>query len=119
MLEQVRLLLGGEPVAAIDVAGKGVLPDLIDLAGNLAKVVTLADLEGAEQHGVHFSSGSEDGHAFSSLETIGELTGTGRFWPSVDKVFPLSDIAGAHQMNEARGAKGRRALIVGESLKAR
>lgn len=115
MLEQVRLLLAGAPVAAVDVAGNGVLPELIGLTGDVTAVVTLADFAGAEEHGVHFSSGSEDGHAFRSLETIGELIESGQFWLSVDKVFRLNDISEAHRLSEGRGVKGRLALIVGKT----
>jgi hypothetical protein len=41
--------------AALDVAGSGVLPELIDLAGGPEHVVTIADFAGAREHGVRFS----------------------------------------------------------------
>ncbi len=57
MAEQVRTLAPDGVDVALDVAGSGVLPELIDLARGLQNVVTLADIEGAKQHDVRFSNG--------------------------------------------------------------
>jgi NADPH:quinone reductase-like Zn-dependent oxidoreductase len=43
MAERVRALAPGGVDAALDVAGNGILPELIDLAGGPRNVVTLAD----------------------------------------------------------------------------
>jgi NADPH:quinone reductase-like Zn-dependent oxidoreductase len=98
---------------ALDVAGNGVLPELIDLAGGPQNVVTLADFDGAKEHGVHFSNGFADGHAFHSLAKIGELIEAGRFWLPVDKTFPLAQIAQAHRVSEHGHVRGRLVLVVG------
>jgi hypothetical protein len=42
---------------ALDVAGSGVLSELIELAGGAEHVVTVADFEGAQKFGVRFSRG--------------------------------------------------------------
>jgi len=112
MAGRVRALAPGGVDAALDVAGNGVLPQLTDLAGDPRNVVTLADLDGARQHGVRFSNGFADGHAFHSLATIGELTETGRFWLPVDKTFPLAQIARAHRASEHGHVRGRLVLLV-------
>jgi len=49
MAERVRALAPDGVDAALDVAGSGVLPELIDLAGGARNVVTLADFDGAKQ----------------------------------------------------------------------
>ena len=54
---RVRALAPDGVDAALDVAGSGVLPELIELAGGPEHVVTIADFGGAQQHGVTFSSG--------------------------------------------------------------
>jgi hypothetical protein len=54
---RVRALAPGGVDAALDVAGSGVLPELIELAGGPERVVTIADFGGAQEHGVTFSSG--------------------------------------------------------------
>jgi NADPH:quinone reductase-like Zn-dependent oxidoreductase len=112
MAERVRALAPGGPDVALDVAGNGVLPQLTDLAGGPQNVVTLADFDGSKEHGVHFSSGSADGHAFHSLATVGELIEAGRFWLPVDKTFPLAEIAEAHRIGERGRVRGRLVLVV-------
>ncbi|MFD1050323.1 zinc-binding dehydrogenase, partial [Kibdelosporangium lantanae] len=98
---------------ALDVAGNGVLPELIALAGGDAKnVITLADFAGAEQHGVHFSNGFVDGNAFHALAGIGELVEAGQFWQPVERTFALADIAEAHHAVETGHVRGRLVLIV-------
>ena len=55
---------------ALDVAGSGVLPDLIDLAGGAEHVITIADFAGSQQYGVRFSRG-DAGRALHALDQIG------------------------------------------------
>jgi NADPH:quinone reductase-like Zn-dependent oxidoreductase len=88
MAERVRALAPGGVDAALDVAGSGVLPQLIDLASGSQNVVTLADFDGSKEHGVRFSNGFADGHAFHSLAEVGELIEAGRFWLPVDRHLP-------------------------------
>lgn len=112
MTERVRALAPGGVDVALDIVGSGVLPELIELTGDAKHVITLADLQGSTDYGVHFSSGFKDGHAFRSLHTIGELIETGRFWLPVDKTFPLADIAEAHRISEHGRVRGRLVLVV-------
>src|ERR1700759_978162 len=48
---RVRALAPGRVDLALDVAGSGVLPELIELAGGPENVVTVADFAGATAHG--------------------------------------------------------------------
>ena len=112
MVEQVRTLAPGGVDVALDVAGSGVLPQLIELAGGPENVVTLADFEGSEKHGVVFSNGFL-GHSFHALAEVGELIAAGRFWLPVDRTFPLAKIAEAHRTGERGGVRGRLVLVVG------
>jgi NADPH:quinone reductase-like Zn-dependent oxidoreductase len=57
LVERVRALASDGVDLALDVAGSGVPPELIDLAGGAGHVVTVADFGGAQRHGVRFSSG--------------------------------------------------------------
>jgi NADPH:quinone reductase-like Zn-dependent oxidoreductase len=112
MAGRVRALAPDGVDAALDVAGNGILPQLIDLAGGPRNVVTLADFAGSEEHDVRFSNGFADGHAFHSLAEIGELIGTGRFWLPVDRTFPLAGIAEAHRISEHGHVRGRLVLVI-------
>ena len=54
---RVRALAPDGVDVALDVAGSGVLPELIELTGGAWHIVTVADFGGAREHGVRFSSG--------------------------------------------------------------
>jgi NADPH:quinone reductase-like Zn-dependent oxidoreductase len=112
MTERVRALAPDGVDAALDVAGNGVLPELIGLACGPRNVVTLADFDGAKEYGVRFSNGFADGHAFHSLAVVGELIAAGRFWLPVDRTFPLAEIAEAHRVSERGHVRGRLVLAI-------
>ena len=63
---RVRALAPDGVNAALDVAGSGVLPELIELAGGPEHIVTIADFAGAQQYGVRSSSG-DSGRALHVL----------------------------------------------------
>jgi NADPH:quinone reductase-like Zn-dependent oxidoreductase len=111
MAERVRALAPEGVDAALDVAGSGVLPELIDLAGGAKNVVTLADFDGAKQHDVRFSNGFE-GHAFHALAEISTLIEAGRFWLPVERTYPLEQIAEAHRVSEHGHVRGRLVLVI-------
>jgi len=98
--------------AALDMAGSGVLPELIELAGGPEHVVTIADLGGAQEHGVRFSRG-DAGRAVHALAEIGELIESGRFSLPVVQTFPLAEIAEAHRLSEDGHVRGKLVLLVG------
>jgi NADPH:quinone reductase-like Zn-dependent oxidoreductase len=112
MVERVRALAPDGVDVALDVAGNGVLPELIDLAGGAQNVVTLADFDGSAEHGVRFSNGFVDGHAFHALAEVGKLVEAGRFWLPVDRTFPLTEIAEAHRFSENGHVRGRLVLVI-------
>ncbi len=113
MADRVRSLAPDGVDAALDVAGSGVLTELIALAGGPRNVLTLADMDGAKQHGVRFSSGFLDGHAFHALSEIGALIQAGRFWLPVARTYPLDQISEAHRVSEDGHVRGRLVLVIG------
>ena len=112
LVDRVRALAPAGVDVALDIAGSGVLPELIDLAGSASHVVTMADFEGAEKYGVHFSNGFADGHGFHALGEVGALIEAGRFWLPVERTLPLADIVEAHRISERGGVRGRVVLVV-------
>jgi NADPH:quinone reductase-like Zn-dependent oxidoreductase len=112
LLERVRALAPDGVAAALDVAGSGVLPELIELAGGPEHVVTVADFSGAREYGVRFSSG-EAGRAVHALAEIGELIEAGRFSLPVARTFPFAEIAQAHRVGEDGHVRGKLVLLVG------
>jgi len=97
---------------ALDIAGSGILPELIELAGGPEHVVTIADFGGAQEYGVTFSSG-DAGRAVHALAEIGELIEFGRFSLPIAQTFPLAEVAEAHRVSESGHVRGKLVLLVG------
>ena len=111
MTERVRALAPDGVGLALDVAGSGVLPELIELVGGPEHVVTIADFAGAEEYGVRFSRG-DSGRAVYALAQIGDLIESGRFSLPVGQTFPLTDIAEAHRVGEEGLVRGKLVLLI-------
>src|SRR5439155_8387106 len=86
LADRVRALAPDGVDLALDVAGSGVLPELIELAGGPEHVVTVADFAGAQKYGVRFSRG-DSGRAFHVFAEIGALIESGRFSPPHVRTF--------------------------------
>jgi NADPH:quinone reductase-like Zn-dependent oxidoreductase len=115
LVERVRALAPDGVYAALDAAGGGALPALVELAGGPEQVVTIADYAGAEATGVRFSGGADPGtvRALHALKEIGELIEAGEFKLRVGRTFPLDQIAEAHRLSETGHARGKLVLLVG------
>jgi NADPH:quinone reductase-like Zn-dependent oxidoreductase len=121
LVERVRALASAGVDAVFDCAG-GALPDLVTIAGDAARVVTIADFTAAA-HGVHMSHGApadETGAAVGAaadplaLHGLGiavTLAGEGRLRVPVAAAFPLVQAAAAHELSESRHARGKIVLV--------
>ena len=118
MAGRVRAVAPDGVDLALDVAGSGVLPELIELAGGPEHVLTIADFTGARAHGVRFSSG-DAGRAMHALTGIGELVESGRFSLPVARTFPLAEVARAHQLSQDGHLPGKLVLLPGTAAAAR
>ncbi|MEV6769475.1 NADP-dependent oxidoreductase [Nocardia sp. NPDC051030] len=112
LVERVRALAPEGVDAALDVAGSGVLPELIELAGGPEHVVTIADFVGAQEYGVRFSRG-DSGRAVHAIAEVGELIESGRFSLPVALTFPLDEVAEAQRISEEGHVRGKLVLVVG------
>ena len=112
LADRVRGLAPGRVDLALDVAGSGVLPELIELAGGAGHVVTIADFAGAKEYGVRFSSGDAC-RAIHVLGEIGGLIESGRFTLPAIQTFPLADVAQAHRVSETGHVRGKLVLLPG------
>jgi NADPH:quinone reductase-like Zn-dependent oxidoreductase len=111
MPERVRSLIPSGVDFALDIAGSGVLPELVELAGAPERVITVADFRGAQQTGVRFSRG-DTGRATYVLDQVSQMAETGRFSVQIGQTFPLADVAHAHRVGEARTVRGKLVLLV-------
>jgi NADPH:quinone reductase-like Zn-dependent oxidoreductase len=114
LVQRVRELAPDGVDRALDAAGGGVLPALVELTGSPDRVVTIADYAGAEQTGVAFSGGLGPERAWHALADAVELIEAGRFRLPVARTFPLSDIAEAHRISETGHPRGKLVVIVSE-----
>ncbi|MFJ5881909.1 NADP-dependent oxidoreductase [Kitasatospora cineracea] len=105
--ERVRRL--GPVDAALDLAGAGVVRELVELTGDPRRVVSIADL-GAPAHGVRFSDTA--GSVQEALAVAVDLISRGGLRIPVEKTYPLADAAAAHADSRAGHTRGRRALLV-------
>jgi NADPH:quinone reductase-like Zn-dependent oxidoreductase len=97
---------------AIDDAGGGALPALVELAGGPEHVVTIADYQGAEETGVPVTGGAGSERAWYALAKVGGLIDAGRFSLPVAQTFPLEQIAEAHRLSEGGHVRGKLVLLV-------
>jgi NADPH:quinone reductase-like Zn-dependent oxidoreductase len=115
LVERVREIAGrAGPVIdrAIDAAGGGALPALVELAGGPEHVVTIADYEGAQQTGVTMTGGPDSVRAWYALGQAAELIEAGRFSLPVAQTFPLEQIAEAHALSETGHVRGKLVLLI-------
>ena len=111
MADRVRAIAPGGVDLALDVAGSGVLPELIDLAGGADHVITIADFPGAQQYGVRFSRG-DSGRAEYALALATKLIDEGSFRIPVGQTFSLEDVADAHRVGESGKVRGKLVLTL-------
>jgi NADPH:quinone reductase-like Zn-dependent oxidoreductase len=115
LVERVRELMGSTGSAvdrAIDDAGGGALPALVELTGDPQHVITIADFQGAEQAGVVVTGGPGSKRAWHALAEVGPLIEAGRFSLPVAQTFELEQIADAHRLSETGHVRGKIVLLV-------
>ncbi|WP_435133830.1 NADP-dependent oxidoreductase [Actinacidiphila sp. bgisy144] len=106
--ERVRRL--GRPVdAALDLAGAGVVRELVELTGDPGAVLTIADLT-APRYGVRFSGVA--GSVPDALAEAADLIARGRLHIPVARSYPLDEAAAAHVDSQAGHTRGRRVITV-------
>ncbi|WP_181776540.1 NADP-dependent oxidoreductase [Amycolatopsis pittospori] len=105
--ERVRRL--GQVDAALDLAGSGVICELVELTGDPRKVVSIADLD-APVLGVRFSGVA--GSVPDALAEAADLIARGRLHIPVEKSYALADAAAAHRDSHAGHTRGRRVIVL-------
>ncbi len=110
LVDRVRALAPGGVDAVFDTAGKGVLPDSIELRGGTDRIVTIADPK-ANELGVRMSTG---GAAISvdDIAKAAELAESGKLIVTVAATYPLAEAARAHEVVDGGHAGGKIVLAV-------
>lgn len=108
LADRVAVLAPGGVAGVFDAAGSQ-LDDLITIAGDPSRVVTIANYSAAER-GIRLSQGGGDDAA--ALAAVVKLIANGRFTVRVAATFPLAEAAAAHVLSESRRADGKIVLRV-------
>jgi NADPH:quinone reductase-like Zn-dependent oxidoreductase len=109
MVERIRALAPDGVDLAFDTAGKGAIPDLIELTGDPTTVATIADFSAAEL-GAKITSGAE-GRAPGALEEAAALIEKGDFSLPVAEAFPFDRAGDAHRASEGGHVRGKLVLV--------
>jgi NADPH:quinone reductase-like Zn-dependent oxidoreductase len=107
LVERVRELGGAD--LALDTAGAGAIPDLVEITGNPEAVITIADYS-APQYGVRVTGG-QDGRYTQGLAEAAKLWEEGRFSLPVERAYPFADAAEAHRASENGHVRGKVVLV--------
>jgi NADPH:quinone reductase-like Zn-dependent oxidoreductase len=111
LVERVRALAPQGVDAVLDVAGKGALPDSIELRGGTARIVTIADMA-AQSFGVVFSAGNSTELDTADLADLVDRAARGELTTTISATYPLADAVAAHERIENGHARGKLVLIV-------
>jgi NADPH:quinone reductase-like Zn-dependent oxidoreductase len=110
LVERVRELAPDGVDRALDTAGRGALPDLIELTGDAGNVVTIADFS-APKLCVRVSSGGGTERAYYALADAARYAQEGRFSLPVERTFSFADAPEAHRVSEAGHVRGKLVLV--------
>ena len=109
LLERVRALAPDGVDAALDIAGSGVIPELIELTGEPAKVLSIADFN-APEYGAQVSDTFSN--AAAAFREAARLFSEGAFQLPVEKTFLLEQAGEAQAENAAGHTVGKLVVTV-------
>jgi NADPH:quinone reductase-like Zn-dependent oxidoreductase len=109
VVARVRAAAGGPVDAVFDVAGKTPAEELISLAPEPSKVVTIANFA-AGQAGARVTGGDGDSHPMDALAQVTELLAQNKVVIKV-QTFPFGRAADAYRISQGGHVRGKLVLI--------
>lgn len=110
LAERVRELAPRGVDAALDIAGSGIVPELIDMVGDPSGVLSIADFS-APEHGVRFSTKPQE-HPERALAEAARLYSDGALRLHVEKTFPLAQSGEAQALSIGGHVTGKLVICV-------
>ncbi|MET7460948.1 NADP-dependent oxidoreductase [Nonomuraea sp. NPDC005501] len=108
LVDRVRAVAAHGADAAVDAAGRGSLPALVELTGNPHRVISLADAS-AESLGARFVYG-EPGDMRGILDEAAALVAAGTITVTIARTYPLAGAAAAHRDSQTGHVRGKLVL---------
>ncbi len=105
LAERVRELAPKGVNAALDLAGSGIIPELIEIVGDPSHVLSVADFS-AEEYGAKFSHGPPKDPERIFAE-VARLCSKGLFHLRVEQAFPLEQTAQAQEVSAGGHVSGK------------
>jgi NADPH:quinone reductase-like Zn-dependent oxidoreductase len=109
VVDRVHAAAGGPVDSVFDVVGKTAVEDLISLAPEPAKVVTIANYSAGEA-GVRVTGGGADSHATEALAQVAELLAENKLVIKV-QTFPFDRAAEAYRISLGGHLRGKLVLV--------
>ncbi|MBJ6647905.1 NADPH:quinone reductase [Streptomyces sp. BSE7F] len=104
LADRVRGLAPGGVDAVIDLAASGSLADLVAIAGDADRVVTVADAARAGELGVRHLYAENDATLLAEGAALGS---SGMYAPHIQATYPLEETADAHRAAEGGHTRGK------------
>jgi NADPH:quinone reductase-like Zn-dependent oxidoreductase len=108
--DRVRAVAPDGVDAVFDTSGAGVLAESVALAGDAARVITIAD-EAAAEYGVRFTGADPADRCPEALPELVGLAAAGRLSVPIWRAYPLAEAARAHEDLEAGRNHGKIVLL--------
>jgi NADPH:quinone reductase-like Zn-dependent oxidoreductase len=109
VVERVRAAAGGPVDAVFDVVGKTPVDDLINIAPEPSRVVTIANFA-AGQAGARVTGGGADSQPMQALALVAELLAQNKLVIKV-QTFPFDRAADAYRISQGGHVRGKLVLI--------
>ncbi|MER6833822.1 zinc-binding dehydrogenase [Streptomyces cellulosae] len=93
----------------LDTAASGSLGELVEIAGDPSRVVTVADHLNAGRLGVRAADAVNDPTYLAEAAALGAQ---GRYTPRVERTYPLEEIAKAHAHSEGGHVRGKIVVVL-------
>lgn len=113
LAERVRELAPEGVDAAIDVAGSGIIPELIAIVGDASRVLSVADFA-APKYGARFSYGPPK-NPERVFADVARLCSEGRFRLHVERTFPLEQTGEAQEVSAKGHVTGKLIISIAAS----
>jgi len=110
LVERVRRLAPKGVNAALDIAGSGVIPELIELVGDPSRVISVADFS-APQYGAQVSLVAQKNPERVLVEAA-RLYSEGAFRVPLGKTFPLAQASEAYKLCAEGHGTGKLVIII-------